>query len=119
MNARRHHDVGMSSPDSLSPHSTGAAGSLSLRAAGSADAAAVERLAALDSARAPRGEVMLVLADGRPVAALSLDDGHVVADPFRRTVEAVALLRLRAKQETRSAAAAGHRLGRPVVRAAL
>jgi hypothetical protein len=86
--------------------------SLSLRPAGAGDAADIERLAALDSARAPRGEVMLVLADGRPVAALSLDDGHVVADPFRRTVEAVALLRLRAQQAGRSAAAAGAAGGR-------
>jgi hypothetical protein len=81
--------------------------SLSLRAAGTGDADTVERLAALDSARAPQGDVMLVLADGRPVAALSLDDGHVVADPFRRTAEAVALLRVRAEQARRGSTRRG------------
>ena len=39
------------------------------------------------------GEVLLAVADGRPVAAMSVDDGRVAADPFERTGEAVALLR--------------------------
>jgi hypothetical protein len=36
--------------------------------------------------------------DGHAVAALSLEDGRVVANPFVRTVEVVAVLRVRAEQ---------------------
>jgi hypothetical protein len=62
------------------------------------DDAAVRRLARLDSARPLREPVLLAEDGGRPVAALSLADGRVVADPFRRTRDAVAMLRLRAAQ---------------------
>jgi hypothetical protein len=55
----------------------------------------VRRLAALDDAPAPRGAVLLALVDGQPQAALSLDTGHTVADPFQRTADLVELLRLR------------------------
>ncbi len=34
----------------------------------------------------------------RPIAALSLRDGSVIADPFSPTAELVELLRLRARQ---------------------
>jgi hypothetical protein len=44
-----------------------------------------------------RDEVLLALLDDEPVAALSLGDGHVVANPFVRTQAAVALLHLRAR----------------------
>jgi hypothetical protein len=36
--------------------------------------------------------------DGHAVAALSLEDGRIVANPFVRTVEVVAVLRVRAEQ---------------------
>jgi hypothetical protein len=36
--------------------------------------------------------------DGRPVAAVSLSDGAVIADPFVATADVVALLQLRARQ---------------------
>jgi hypothetical protein len=64
-----------------------------LRPAGPADAGAVRRLAALDSSVAPRGEVVLGLRGEQPVAAMSLTDGHLVADPFERTAEVAELLR--------------------------
>ena len=51
------------------------------------------RLAALDSAAALKGDVLLAEARGRPVAALSLVDGRAVADPFQPTAPAVAALR--------------------------
>lgn len=57
-----------------------------------------ERLAALDSARPLEGEVLLAYVDDDPVAAISLADGRVVADPFRRTAHVVELLRMRAEQ---------------------
>jgi hypothetical protein len=62
------------------------------------DHAAVARLAALDSRPAPIGDVLLALVDSRPVAALSLDDGSVVADPFAPSAGAVELLQVRAER---------------------
>jgi hypothetical protein len=68
---------------------------LRLAVAGEADV--VRRLAALDDARELEGGVLLALVDGEAVAALSLRDGRVVANPFVPTSLAVALLRLRAE----------------------
>jgi hypothetical protein len=56
---------------------------LVLRPATSADTRDLERLAALDSARPLDGEVLLAYAGGDVRAALSLDSGRAVADPFR------------------------------------
>ncbi len=69
-----------------------------LRHARRDDADVVRRLAILDEARTLEGPVLLALVNGLAVAALSLDDGRVVADPFVATVEARSLLRLRAAQ---------------------
>ena len=66
---------------------------LTLRAARSDDAPAVRRLAQLDSSRPPSGQVLLALVGSEPVAALGVDSGSVVADPFRRTANVVATLR--------------------------
>jgi len=60
------------------------------------DAATLQRLAALDSRRPLRGRVLLAERDGRPVAALSIDDGRIAADPFAPTADLVALLRVHA-----------------------
>ncbi len=57
---------------------------------------ALVRLAALDSAAVPFGQVLIAEVDGQPKAALSLADGGVVADPFSRTAELVGLLRMHA-----------------------
>jgi len=55
-------------------------------------------LAGLDSSpRVPRGEVLLAEVDGQPVAAMSLTDGHHVADPFQPTAHVVELLRVRSR----------------------
>ena len=74
--------------------------SVSIRPARPADAIAVARLAALDSSRAPRGTVLLAEVDGELWAALGVEDGHAIADPFRPSREALALLRARAQQVT-------------------
>jgi hypothetical protein len=66
---------------------------LLLRPSTAADAAALERLAALDSARPLTGEVMLAYAGGDVRAALSLGTGRVIADPFYPSAELVELLR--------------------------
>ena len=62
------------------------------------DAFALGRLAALDCSEVPRGPVLLCEVDGELQAALSLLDGTVVADPFRRTGWLIDLLATRAAQ---------------------
>lgn len=59
---------------------------------------AIERLAQLDSARRPSGAVLVAAVDGEPVAALPLEAGRAIADPFRPTAELVSLLELRVAQ---------------------
>jgi hypothetical protein len=81
--------------------------SYSLRPAAASDAAALHRLAALDDAEQLHGSVLLAFSDDHVVAAMSLADGRVVADPFRRTTDAVALLRLWAGRQRRSRASRG------------
>ena len=73
---------------------------LTLRLATSADRSALARLAELEQTTAPAEPVLLGVMMERPVAALSLRDGTVIADPFAPTVELVELLRLRARQLT-------------------
>jgi hypothetical protein len=74
--------------------------SLVLRPATSADAADLERLAALDSARPLAGDVMLAHADGEVRAAVSLESGRAVADPFYPSLELLPLLRTAAGDKT-------------------
>jgi azurin len=69
-----------------------------LRHARHDDRDVVHRLAVLDEARSLEGPVLLAVVNGLAVAALSLEDGRVVADPFIATAEARSLLRLRAAQ---------------------
>jgi hypothetical protein len=75
---------------------------LTLRHAVPADADELDRLAQLDSRRAPRGVVLVAEVGGELWAAVSLDDMHAVADPFRPTGELVALLVARARQLRRA-----------------
>jgi hypothetical protein len=63
------------------------------RPATAVDSDALERLAALDSSRPLTGEVMLAYAGGEVRAALSLQTGRAVADPFYPSAELVELLR--------------------------
>ncbi len=75
---------------------------LTLRAAGPQDQAALHRLAALDSRRAPRGEVLVAEADGEIRAALRVSDSAYVADPFFPSRALVGLLDTRAKAMRRA-----------------
>jgi hypothetical protein len=68
-----------------------------IRPAGEPDAEAIGRIAELDSRRPLAGRILVAEDGGRVVAAISLDDRRTVADPFRATVSAVALLRARAE----------------------
>jgi len=81
-----------------------------VRSATRADEQALSRLAALDSAGPLTGSALVAEADARIVAALPLGAGRPIADPFERSAEAVALLRLRAEQVSR------RRVARPRLR---
>jgi hypothetical protein len=69
-----------------------------MRRATIADADRIRELARLDDKRLPAGPFLVADVAGEIVAALSLSSGTVVADPFRLTADAVAMLRLRAAQ---------------------
>ena len=69
--------------------------SVVIRSAREADEKALERLAQLDSARTPSAPVLVAEFDGELRAAVSLEDGAAVADPFVPTADMVELLRLR------------------------
>jgi hypothetical protein len=86
----------------------------------------VELLAQLDSVKPLTGPVLVAEADGRAVAAISVDDGRTAADPFLPSADAVAVLRMRVAQlqpgatvGARRRRLAGRRANRrPAVRAA-
>src|SRR6185436_3999858 len=75
---------------------------LRIRQARHADAAALERLAALDSSQIPTGDVLLAEVGDELWAALSLENGHHVADPTRPSADAVLLLGHRSRQLRRA-----------------
>ena len=69
-----------------------------VRHAVAGDEARVSVLARLDDQRRPVGPFLVAELGGEVVAARSLSSGAVVADPFRRTLEATELLAMRATQ---------------------
>jgi hypothetical protein len=71
---------------------------VTLRYAAAADAQRLSYLAELDSTVAPAGPALVAEIDGRIRAALPLDGGAPIADPFHRGSELLELLRLRAAQ---------------------
>jgi hypothetical protein len=79
---------------------------LVIRLAVTADETELRRLAHMDSARPLSGQVLLAEQGGSVIAALSLDDGTAIADPFVASADAVAMLRVRAEQLNRSSATA-------------
>ena len=58
----------------------------------------LERLAALSERPLHGGDWIVADVDGVPVAAVAVDDGTTVYDPFKPSSQAVSLLRLRRKQ---------------------
>ena len=74
-----------------------------IRAARGSDGDALHRLAALDSAHVPGGDLLVAETDGALVAAHSPESGASIADPFRHTSDVVRLLELRAGGLSRSA----------------
>lgn len=97
---------------------------ITLRRLGAGDAAAVKRLAQLDSRRPPNRSLLGAELEGRLLAAISLSSGETIADPFEPTAELVELLRIRAGQLARNGSKPGlgerlHRLAANRARAAL
>jgi hypothetical protein len=72
---------------------------LTIRPADLADLAALDRLARLDSAAPPTGDVLVAEIGGELWAAVEIDTGAAIADPFRPSGELVDLLRLHARGE--------------------
>ena len=72
--------------------------SVTIRYARPDDALSLLELADLDSSYPPHGVVLVAEVGGRVWAALSLDDGHGIADPFRPSGELSFLLAERARQ---------------------
>ena len=94
---------------------------ITIRNATAADGPDLRRLAALDSRRLPDGPLAVAEVAGELVAALSLFDGRVVADPFRPTAHVVVLLEVHAAQlaapsERRTAGRSALRAGLAVLR---
>jgi hypothetical protein len=83
---------------------------LTIRRASLADTAAVARLAALDSAVPPKGEMLLGEVGGELWAAIDIDSGAAIADPFRPSHDIVELLTLRARRMRRDLAEPTRRL---------
>jgi hypothetical protein len=81
---------------------------ISIRPARRDDQRELHDLAAIDSALPLSGDVLVATVDETAVAAISLDDGRVVADPFRRTADVVGMLRLRAQRINPRRATHGH-----------
>jgi hypothetical protein len=65
------------------------------------DGQALGRLAARDSTGVPSGALLVAEVNGELRAAVPLDAGRPVADPFHRTAEIVRLLELRRAQIAR------------------
>ncbi|CAN5236701.1 hypothetical protein BH24ACT23_BH24ACT23_12030 [soil metagenome] len=71
---------------------------LVIRSGTPADAYALERLAQLDSAPVPTGRVLLAERGDVAVAAIAIDSGSVVADPFRPTAGIAAMLAMQRRE---------------------
>jgi hypothetical protein len=66
---------------------------LTISPADLADLAALDRLAALDSSSPPTGSTLVAEVGGELWAAVSIDTGAAIADPFRPSGDLVELLR--------------------------
>jgi hypothetical protein len=71
---------------------------IAIRRAGADESRELKRLAQMDSKRPLRGDALVAVVDGRLLAAISLEDRRVIADPMVPTEHVLALLRTRADQ---------------------
>ena len=73
-------------------------GAVTIRSLDEGDAPALAHLAGLDSEAGIESPALGAEVEGKLLAAVSLADGRLVADPFSRTAELRSLLELRARQ---------------------
>lgn len=69
---------------------------ITIRAARAEDRADLARVAGRDTHELPHGTLLVAKVGSDVRAAISLDDGTIIADPFHRTAELVAMLKIRA-----------------------
>ncbi len=74
---------------------------VAIRQAHNGDQPELMRLAELDSRPVPTGNLLVAEAAGRIRAAIAVDTGAIIADPFVPTAELASLLALRAQQVRR------------------
>ena len=75
---------------------------ITIRAARAEDMAEIARVASRDTHELPEGALLVATVGSDVRAAISLSDGTVIADPFHRTAELVAMLKIRAGAVTRA-----------------
>ena len=83
----------------------GAIAGLTVRRFAERDIDAIRRLAELDGKPTPIGAVLVAEVAEELVAAVPVDGGEALADPFKPTADIVALLELRARQLRESSGA--------------
>jgi hypothetical protein len=81
-----------------------------IRRASATDASAIARLAALDSASPPTGETLVAEVGDELWAAVEIDSGVAIADPFRPSGDLVELLHFRVARMRRELAKPERRL---------
>jgi hypothetical protein len=86
---------------------------VTIRRSRAGDRAELRRLAQLDSRRLAEGELLVAEVDGDLRAALPLQGGNAIADPFRPTAPLVSLLGLRAAQIRAAETEAAQEADRP------
>lgn len=96
-----------------SSHNPETNGEIVIREATASDCGRLSRLAELDSARAPAGPVLIAEVDGELLAAISMRDGHLVADPWHVTADLVEVLGIHAGLEPSLAGSRPRSPGRP------
>jgi hypothetical protein len=85
---------------------------ITIRLMGPTDVDEVRRVAERDCRDVPGGELLIAIAEGEVRAAIALDSGEVVADPFHPTEELVRVLALRRAQMQRGIPGRRRRLRR-------
>jgi hypothetical protein len=87
---------------------------ITIRTAREADMREIARVAGRDTHELPEGTLLVAKVGSDVRAAISLDNGAVIADPFHRTTELVQMLKIRASagQHTHRARIAPRRRSR-------
>jgi hypothetical protein len=98
-------------------HTTHTQPEITIRPATPADQAELRRLAQLDSSQLPEGDLLVAAVGGEIRAAVCVQSGNAIADPFHRSAELVRMLSLRVDQ-LRAPTAPRRRRLRRVLRAA-